>query len=64
MKLDYQKWLLEMEQSSLDFEQIGYLAVARAYVDAKHVSSVKELQELLGFGFVDEAMLKDTFFKD
>lgn len=53
-----------MTERTLDQVIETYLSDAETLVSSGHASTVDEIQDILGYGIVDEAVLRDTFFKD
>ena len=58
------EWREELKANGFTPEQIEYLINASIFVNADHMTTLEDLQEVLGHGVVDEAVLRATFFKD
>jgi hypothetical protein len=61
MDEDYIQWIDELRETYSD-EQVAYLVSAKRLVDLQLVASADDIQAAMGYGIVDEAMLRDTFF--
>lgn len=57
-------WATELEEMGFTYAQIGYMIMAQIHVKLGYAKTVEELQEHKGYGVVDEAVLRDTFFKE
>lgn len=56
------EWAEDLMEMGFCGEQIDYLLEANRLVSTCQVGSLEELQERIGYGVVDEAVLRDTFF--
>ncbi len=52
----------ELAEMGFSKRQIEYLLKAKAFHKVRAYKSVKDIQDDLGYGIVDEAVLQDTFF--